>query len=134
MVAKGLSIGSDALRSFNQLRQGHVVGRVAALTFGCWGLIYLCGYASLLGVGIDVRFWDGLFAYSFPMIASMTPFFMLGGFGVFEGSIGVGLHLIGVPLNTAMAGAVLLHFAELLYVLLPAPFTVTPAALRGRPT
>lgn len=112
---------SDMLRALGQLRQGRLLGRVMFLTGGCWVLIYLCGYMSLIGLRIEVGFWDGLFAYSFPMIASMTPFYMLGGFGVFEGSVGVGLNQVGVPLSTAMAAGVVLHVAELLFVTLPVP-------------
>lgn len=119
---RGLLTASDALSALSQLRQARLLGRVAALTAGCWGLIYLCGYASLRGVGVSVGLWDGLFAYSFPMIASMTPFYMLGGFGVFEGSIGFGLSLVQVPLRVAMAAGILLHIAELVFVILPAPF------------
>jgi len=116
-----LSTASDALLSLAQLRRASMLGRLAALTAGCWILIYLCGYFSLLGVGVSIGFWDGLFAYSFPMIASMTPFYMLGGFGVFEGSIGFGLSLVGVPTQVAMSAGLLLHIAELVFVVLPAP-------------
>jgi uncharacterized membrane protein YbhN (UPF0104 family) len=69
-----------------------------------------------------VPFWDALFAYSFPVVVSMMPFYMLGGFGVYEGSIAFGLHLVGVPLETSMAIGVLLHVTELLFVVIPAPF------------
>ncbi|MES1185495.1 MAG: lysylphosphatidylglycerol synthase transmembrane domain-containing protein [Myxococcales bacterium] len=119
---RGLLMAGDALSALSQLRQARLLGRVGALTVGCWTLIYLCGYASLRGVGVSVGFWDGLFAYSFPTIASMTPLYMLGGFGVFEGSIGFGLSLVRVPLRVAMAAGVLLHIAELVFVILPAPF------------
>jgi uncharacterized membrane protein YbhN (UPF0104 family) len=121
-LARGLSIGSDALHALGQLRQGKLLGRVSLMTASCWALLYVSGYCNMLGVGIAAPFWDALFAYSFPMIASMTPFYMLGGFGVFEGSIGFGLHLVGVPLEVGMAGGVLLHVAELLFVALLAPF------------
>lgn len=117
-----LATSAATLHALGQLRRASVLGRMTALTFGCWSLIYLCGYFSLLGLGIRLGFWDALFAYSFPMIASMTPFYMLGGFGVFEGSIGMGLSLAGVPMNVAMSAALLLHIAELVYVTLPAPF------------
>jgi uncharacterized membrane protein YbhN (UPF0104 family) len=125
-VNKALQTAGDTLRSLARLRQASLLYRVMALTAGCWVLIYLCGYVSLLGVGVRLGLWDGLFAYSFPMIASMTPFYMLGGFGVFEGSIGFGLHLVNVPLNVAVAAGVMLHVAELVFVVLPAPFGVSP--------
>ena len=43
------------------------------------------------------------------------------GFGVFEGTFGMGLHLVGVPLNVAMASSLVLHVAELLFVVSLAP-------------
>jgi len=121
-LARLLGIGGAILRSLSQLRRASLLGRVTALTFACWALIYLSGYLNLIGLGIRLGFWDALFAYSFPVIASMTPVFMLGGFGVFEGSMGAGLHLVGVPLKVAMSAALLLHIAELIYVIVPAPF------------
>ena len=130
-IKRGLETAGDTLRALGELRRGRLLVRTTALTFGCWGLIYICGYLSLLGLGIDIGFWNALFAYSFPMIASMTPFYMLGGFGVFEGSIGMGLHLAGIPLGLAMSAGLLLHIAELVYVVLPAPFGLKPKLARG---
>jgi uncharacterized protein (TIRG00374 family) len=129
-LRRGLETAGETLRALAQLRRGRLLGRVVALTFGCWGLIYICGYLSMLGLGIDLGFWDALFAYSFPMIASMTPLYMLGGFGVFEGSIGMGLHLVGIPLGVAMSAGLLQHIAELVYVILPTPFGLTPSPKR----
>jgi glycosyltransferase 2 family protein len=123
-LLRALTTAAEALRALSQLRQGHMLGRVALLTAGCWILIYLSGYVTMLGVGAQVPFWDALFAYSFPVVASMMPFYMLGGFGVYEGSIGFGLHLVGVPLESSMAIGVLLHVAELLFVVIPAPFGI----------
>jgi uncharacterized membrane protein YbhN (UPF0104 family) len=123
---RALLLASDVLRSLGRLRSATVLGKVALLTAGCWLLIYLCGYFTLLGVGLRLPFFDSVFAYSFPVVASMMPFYMLGGFGVFEGSIGVGLNLVGVPLGTAMAAGLALHVADLLFVVLPAPLTLVP--------
>ena len=131
--ARGLTTGGEALLALAELRRGHRLGRVALLTAGCWVLLYLAGYVSLLGVGVSVPFWDGLFAYSFPMIVSMTPIYMLGGFGVFEGSIGFGLHLVGVPTPIAMAGALLLHVSELTFVTALAPLGLRVARNSGAP-
>jgi uncharacterized membrane protein YbhN (UPF0104 family) len=126
---RALKLASDMLSSLAQLRRAALFGRVAVLTLGCWALVYLSGYFSLLGVGIRVPIWDAIFAYSFPTIASMTPFYMLGGFGVYEGSFATGLHLVGVPLNSAIASGLALHVAELIFVLSLAPVTL----LRSRP-
>lgn len=125
---RALRLVADVLTSLAQLRRAALLRRVCGLTLGCWVLVYVSGYFSLLGVGIDVALWDAIFAYSFPNIASMTPFYMLGGFGVYEGSFGMGLHLVGVPLSSAMASGLLLHVAELVFVLSLAPVTLL---LRG---
>jgi uncharacterized membrane protein YbhN (UPF0104 family) len=127
-LARALAIAASTLSALAQLRKGKLLARIGGLTAGCWLLIYLSGYVTLLGVGVAVPFWDAVFAYSFPVVASMTPFYMLGGFGVYEGSIGFGLHLIGVPLATSMAAGVFLHITELLFVVLPAPFGLVPSA------
>jgi uncharacterized membrane protein YbhN (UPF0104 family) len=118
---RALMMASDVLTSLAQLRRGALLLRVVGLTLGCWGLVYLSGYLNLVGVGVSVPVSDAVFAYSFPNLASMTPFYMLGGFGVFEGTFGMGLHLVGVPLDVAMASGLVLHVAELLFVVSLAP-------------
>lgn len=124
---RALSVAGDVLSSLAQLRRSVLLSRVAGLTVSCWTLVYLSGYFSLIGVGIHVAFADAIFAYSFPVVASMTPFYMLGGFGVYEGSFSVGLHLAGVPLNSAVASALLLHVVELLFVVGLAPVALALA-------
>ncbi len=123
---RALNLASDVLRSLAKLRSGRLLGRVLALTISCWLLIYVCGYFTLVGVGLRLPVFDCVFAYSFPVVVSMLPIYMLGGFGVFEGSIGVGLNLVGVPLSTALAAALALHVAELMFILIPAPLTLLP--------
>ncbi len=130
---RGLNMLGDVLIALAQLRNATLLGRVAALTLGCWTLVYLSGYVSLIGIGIRIPFADAIFAYSFPTIASMTPFYMLGGFGVYEGSFGVGLHLAGVSVDTAMASALVLHVAELLFVLCLAPVALLLRVAAPRP-
>lgn len=120
-VNRGLILVADVLTSLSQLGRSSLLGRVGALTLGCWALVYLSGYLSLIGVGVSLPFPDAIFAYSFPTVASMTPFYMLGGFGVYEGSFGVGLHLAGVPDNVAVASALMLHVVELLFVISLSP-------------
>lgn len=130
---KSLLLASDVLRSFARLRQGSLLGRVTLLTLVSWTLLYVSGYLGLRGVGLALPFFDAVLAYGFPVVASLMPFFMLGGFGIYEGSIGVGLSLVHVPLGPAMAAGLALHVAELLYILLPGPFTLIPQLWpRGR--
>lgn len=119
-----LGLCGDVLASLAQLRGASLLRRVVGLTLGCWGLVYLSGYVCLLAVGISVPIPDAIFAYSFPVIASMTPFYMLGGFGVYEGSVGMGLHLVGVPVAVALASGLLLHLVELLFVLCLGPLAL----------
>jgi uncharacterized membrane protein YbhN (UPF0104 family) len=123
-VNRGLSLGSDVLRSLSQLRGSSLLGRVTLLTASAWTLLYLSGYFSLIGIGLALPFFDCMFAYGFPVIISMMPFYMLGGFGVFEGTIGVGLNLVGVPLGLATAAGLALHVAELLFIVVPGPLTL----------
>lgn len=125
-LKRSLQLTSEILLSLGQLRSGRLLGRVTLLTASCWALIYVCGYFSLIGVGLRLPFFDCVFAYSFPVIISMMPFYMLGGFGVFEGTLGVGLNLIGVPLGLATAASLALHVAELAFIVLPAPLTLLP--------
>lgn len=122
---------AEVLRSLAQLSQGKMLGRVALLTAGSWLLVYLSGYLSLRGVGLRLSIVDCVFAYSFPVLVSMMPFFMLGGFGVYEGSLRVALGFAGVPLGLATAASLALHITELLYVAAPFPITLIPRIWRA---
>jgi uncharacterized protein (TIRG00374 family) len=113
------TLAADTLRALDQLRDRHVLVPVALLSLGGWLLIYAVGYALLTGAGMQLPVPDALFAYGFPTLVSMTPVYMFGGFGLFEGSVGSGLSLVGVPLGTALAVGLLLHVAELLFIALP---------------
>ncbi|HEX6278069.1 MAG TPA: lysylphosphatidylglycerol synthase transmembrane domain-containing protein [Polyangiaceae bacterium] len=115
LVRAGTLLG-DTLRSLGQLRERNVLSRVVLLSLSCWLLIYASGYALLAGTGLELSLADAVFAYGFPVIASMTPLYMLGGFGVYEGSVGAGLAMVGVAVGAALASGVLLHVAELSFV------------------
>jgi uncharacterized protein (TIRG00374 family) len=121
----------DTLRSFGHLRERHRLLRAALLSLGCWALIYASGYALLEGAGLELSLADALFAYGFPVLVSMTPIYMFGGFGVYEGSVGAGLAMVGVAVGPALASGVLLHVAELGFVVVALLFA--PALGRARP-
>ena len=127
----------DTLLALAELRQRGVIVQMALLSLVCWLLIYASGYALLRGAGLRLSFADAVFAYGFPTLASLTPVYMLGGFGVYEGSLGVGLGMVGVSTNLALAAGLLLHVAELFFVVvsaLSAPFFGArrkPAAMDG---
>jgi uncharacterized membrane protein YbhN (UPF0104 family) len=107
---------SDTLRALGELRERGVLAGAALLSLGSWSAIYLSGYLLLFGTENAPPLADALFAYGFPTLASMTPFYMLGGFGVYEGSVGIGLSLVGMQLEKALAVGLLLHAAELGFV------------------
>jgi glycosyltransferase 2 family protein len=117
-VLRAVTLFGDTLRSLGQLRERHLLSRVVLLSLGAWMLIYASGYALLAGTGLDLAVSDALFAYGFPVIASMTPIYMFGGFGVYEGSVGAGLTMVGVAMGPALASGVLLHAAELAFVVI----------------
>jgi len=117
-VIRVVTLSGDTLRSLSQLRERHLLSRVVLLSLGCWVLIYASGYALLAGMGLDLALPDALFAYGFPVLASMTPIYMFGGFGVYEGSVGAGLAMVGVGVGPALASGLLLHAAELGFVVI----------------
>lgn len=123
LLKRSVALGVESLRACAELRGRRVLGRVAMLTLCCWLLIYASGYCLLLGAGVSVSLADCVFAYGFPVLVSMTPLFMLGGFGVYEGSVGVGLSLVGVPTSLALATGLLLHIAELSFIVVSFLFT-----------
>jgi uncharacterized membrane protein YbhN (UPF0104 family) len=136
LVVRGVTLLGDTLRAIGALRARRVLLRVTLLSLGGWALIYGVGYVLLTGAGLALPLADGLFAYGFPTLVSLTPVYMFGGFGLFEGSVGTGLSLVGVPLGTALAVGLLLHVAELLYIALPmlvVPMLGRSAKGRGAP-
>ncbi|HTM19507.1 MAG TPA: lysylphosphatidylglycerol synthase transmembrane domain-containing protein [Kofleriaceae bacterium] len=129
---RGLRHLADAVRALAELRSGRVLLPVLALSFGCWLLLYLASATILHGAGLPISTADGVFVNGLPSLVSMTPLYMFGGFGLFEGTVVFGLTLVGVPTEQAVSTSLLAHVAELSMIILPALPMPLVAAYRAR--
>ena len=102
---------------FSFFRSRRVAGRVALTTLCNWFLTFLSGFLLLRGVGVTIGFGATLFAYTFPIAAGLTPAFVLGGFGSYEGAFAFGLTRVGIAAGQAIASSVALHVQELGFLL-----------------
>jgi uncharacterized protein (TIRG00374 family) len=129
---RGLGHAADTVRALGGLRSGRVLLPVLLLSFACWMFLYLESATILKGAGLPVSIADGIFVNCFPMLAAMTPLYMFGGFGLFEGSVVFGLTLVGIPVEVAVATSLLAHVAELSFITLSAAPMPLLALYRAR--
>ena len=100
------------------LRQKDVLAQIIVATLANWVFTFLCGFFLLRGVGIMIDTWQMVFAYSLPMIVSLTPVFVLGGFGSFEATLVFGLLIVGVGAGQAIPASLLIHIEEFAFITL----------------
>lgn len=107
---------------FNVFRGKKILISITLLSFFVWCSIFLSGFFLLNSVGLDMSFGRVLFVYSLPVLASLVPFFVLGGIGIYEASTASGLMLFGVSRELAISASLVIHLQELLFMLVFAAF------------
>ena len=116
MARRVLAFISEAARGFSLLDRKDVFARVCVWTLINWACTFLVGWFLLYGVHITLGAGDVLFAYTFPIAAALTPFYVFGGFGSYEVSFLSGLVLVGIDTLEASRVAVAIHMEELIFL------------------
>ncbi|OGD29703.1 hypothetical protein A2833_02595 [Candidatus Azambacteria bacterium RIFCSPHIGHO2_01_FULL_44_55] len=106
--------------SFGELKKRGLIFKIAALSIAVNGFLFTSGLLLLHSVSVILPVWQLIFAYSFPLFVSMTPFYAFGGFGSYESSTALALFILGLSKDKAIASALILHAEELIFVILPA--------------
>jgi|GEM_PF-2285978 uncharacterized membrane protein YbhN (UPF0104 family) len=101
---------ADGLSLFNHGRAGAGLAWWTAVNWFC---TFLAGGLLLRGAHVVLGVTEILFAYAFPIAAGLTPLYVFGGFGSYEGSFVAGLVLVGIDIGRASAAAIVIHIQEL---------------------
>lgn len=107
---------SSVANGFFEFRKRHIMFRACLLSLMIMGTTFLMGYFLFQSASIQLSFWSAVFVYTLPLLLSLTPFYGFGGIGGYEGSVGLGLMLLGIGREAAISGAILLHLQELFFL------------------
>ena len=97
-----------------------IFASVAFWTIVNWSCTFLSGFFLLRGAGVALGAGGALFAYTFPIVATLTPLHVFGGFGTYEVSFASGLILAGISTAQASAAAIAIHLQELGFLIVSA--------------
>lgn len=111
-----LNVFRDIADGFSVLKDRGLMPGILGATAVNWVLTFLAGFSLLHSAGIAARFGEAMFAYTFPIVASLTPLFVFGGLGSYEASLASGLTLIGIAAGRAIAASIAIHVVELVFV------------------
>jgi len=112
---------NDFFKSIKQeiikLKKPRFLFKILTSTFlSIMGLIFF--YITLLkGLNIHLNVFQFIFVFSIVFVVLILPIKTLGGFGTSEGSLAVGLMIIGVTKNTAIKAGFALHVYTLVNVI-----------------
>ncbi len=116
-IAPILTLAAEVARGFSLFDRRDVFLRISFWTLVNWSCTFLAGWFLLYGAHIALGVEDVLFAYTFPITAALTPFYVFGGFGSYEVSFLSGLVLVGIDTLEASRAAVAIHAEELIFLL-----------------
>lgn len=111
-----LALIAEVAQGFSLFDRRDVFLGVCVWTLVNWLCTFLAGWLLLYGAHIALGTGDVLFAYTFPITASLMPFYVFGGFGGYEVSLLSGLVLVGVDSVQAAQAAVVIHLEELVFL------------------
>lgn len=101
---------------FSLLLRRDIFLKIFLATLANWLLTFLCGFFLFRGAGIGIGAAEAVFAYTLPILASLTPAHALGGIGTFEASLISGLALVGVSVSAAIPASIIIHLEELVFL------------------
>ncbi|MBU6415289.1 YbhN family protein, partial [Patescibacteria group bacterium] len=96
-------------------RKRHILFPLLAFSMVFWAIDFLSNWLLLRGSGISIGFFTATVAFSLPIVASILPVQPLGGFGLFEGSLALGLFLFGFPKDASLAAGLIVHIEMFLF-------------------
>ncbi len=104
--------------SLISLNHQRLLINAGVLSLAIWLMTFLVGMFLFRSVLINFGFWEAVFAYAFPVVASFTPFHFFAGFGSYESVTSLGLIILGLNNNVAISSSLMLHLQELVFVVI----------------
>jgi len=101
-------------------------------TLFIWLMYYLMVYVVFFAVPEtkDLTISDGLFIMAVGALGMVAP--VPGGLGAYHGAVMIGLSLLGVPSDTALSFAVIVHTTQTLVAIISGPFAILITSIEKR--
>lgn len=104
--------------SIEQVRRNSTFSRILVSSAIIWFFIFLMIWMIILGLGINISFWRVIFIFTLPIIVGVLPIQTFGGFGTYEGSMALGLAVLGFDKATAISVSFASHVIGILFSLI----------------
>ncbi len=101
-----------------QVRQGPGLLKIFVYSVVIWFFIFLMIWLTIFGLGEKISFWQTIFVFALPVILAVLPVQPFGGFGTYEGSMALGLILLGFDKTAAIGLGFALHVTGILFALI----------------
>lgn len=118
LVGKMLGKGNEILEGFNMARSRKVIVLTALYSQLTWVLIYLCNFALIKAVGVNLNMWQIFFISTFFVLFSLLPIQGWAGFGTTEAVWILTIVWFGLTKETAIVTGFQLHFIGLLFTMI----------------
>ena len=118
VVEKILGKSGEILDGFNEVKSWKSLSLVAVFSFAVWILIYLCNYAIILAVGIELNLLHIFFISTFFVLVSLFPVHGWAGFGTTEAVWVLTIVWFGIVKETAIVTGFQLHILGLLFTII----------------
>lgn len=105
----------EVVRVLAQGRKRHILLPVLLFSLLLWLIDFFFNWLLLRGSGLHISFFAATVAFSLPILVSVLPVQPLGGFGLFEGSLALGLFLFGFPKDTSLAAGLVVHIQTIIF-------------------
>lgn len=101
-------------------------------TFFIWLMYYLMVYVVFFAIPetMHLTVLDGLFILVVGALGMIAP--VPGGIGAYHGAVMIGLNLLGIPLDTALGFAVIVHTTQTLIALISGPIAIVMTSIEKK--
>lgn len=105
----------EVVRALVLGRRRHVLFPVLLFSLLLWLIDFFFNWLLLRGSGVHISFFAATVAFSLPILVSVLPIQPLGGFGLFEGSLALGLFLFGFHKDISLAAGLIVHIQTIIF-------------------
>ena len=106
--------GQRAVAAMTRLQREGAYGRVFVYSLLGWMSTFAWFAAFLQAVGVPIRYPRVIAGATFATLSKALPFVTVGGLGAHEAGWTLGFHLVGLPLETAIASGLAVNLLTLL--------------------
>jgi uncharacterized protein (TIRG00374 family) len=109
--------GEETVESFEKIKMSGKIMIIALIlnSFGIWLFLYSLNYILVRAMGINLSYFEVVFASTFAVFTTILPIQGIGGFGTLESGWTVGFIAVGVTKEVAISSGFGFHIILWLY-------------------